>query len=133
MVENKTIKPGWVFPHAVDNENQQLLDKYFILALNDLASNIKDWANNKGFDTPTDITQADLILAKLMLIVSELGEACEAVRKQDMMNFIEELADTFIRLFHLTAGLNIDIAASIANKMAYNESRPYQHGKKSGI
>jgi len=97
----------------------------------------------------------------LMLIVSELGEALEADRKdrhctlnqtelglgEDIAktsmdgfktfyeenvkgSFEEEIADTFIRLFDLVGGRNIDIEKHIALKMMYNTTREKLHGKK---
>lgn len=66
---------------------------------------------------------------RLMLIVSELGEALEALRHDDMDNFKEELADVAIRLGDLCGGLDIDLEAEIEKKMQYNETRPYKHGK----
>jgi NTP pyrophosphatase (non-canonical NTP hydrolase) len=66
----------------------------------------------------------------LMLVVTELGEACEADRKGDDANFREEIADTFIRLGDMCAALNIDIEAEIIKKMDYNKGRPKKHGKR---
>jgi len=66
----------------------------------------------------------------LMLIVSELGEALEALRKDDWDNFREELADVAIRLGDLCGGLDIDLKAEIIKKMDKNSKRPYKHGKE---
>jgi len=66
----------------------------------------------------------------LMLIVTELGEACEADRKGDEDNFKEEIADTFIRLGDMCAARAIDIEEEIKKKMEYNKTRPKKHGKK---
>ena len=66
----------------------------------------------------------------LMLIVTELGEACEADRKTNFENFKEEIADTFIRLGDMCCALNIDIESEIEKKMEYNKTRPFKHGKK---
>lgn len=93
----------------------------------------------------------------LMLIVSELGEAVEALRKDRHSNweeffsiapyrmdldekevfeecikdtFEDEIADAIIRLFDLCGYLNIDIERNIKYKMQYNETRPVKHGKK---
>lgn len=65
----------------------------------------------------------------LMLIVTELAEGMEAYRHEDGENFKEEIADTFIRLFDLCGGFNIDIEKEILRKMKQNRKRPYMHGK----
>ena len=64
-----------------------------------------------------------------MLIVTELAEAMEAHRHQDHENFREEIADTFIRLFDLCGGMEIDIQQEIEKKSEKNKKRPYKHGK----
>jgi len=73
---------------------------------------------------------SDSVAVKLMLVVTELAEACEADRKGDDKNFHEEIADTFIRLFDLCGFLNIDIKKEINAKMIINKSRPKLHGKR---
>jgi len=67
---------------------------------------------------------------KLMLIVTELAEACEADRKGDYENFGEEIADVFIRLGDLCCFLDIDIEKEILKKIEINKKRQYKHGKK---
>lgn len=90
-------------------------------------------AKAKGFhDEPLDDAH---VAQKLMLIVSELGEALEAHRRGDMEplkknTFPDELADVFIRAFDLCGALGIDIEAQIQWKMAYNATRPHKHGKR---
>jgi len=69
------------------------------------------------------------ISTRLMLIVGEVAEAQEALRKDDTENFAEELADVAIRLFDLCGGLKIDLEIEIKKKMEKNSSRPYKHGK----
>lgn len=66
----------------------------------------------------------------LMLIVTELAEACEADRNGDKDNFKEEIADVYIRLGDLCGWLDIDIEKEIKKKMTINKNRPYKHGKK---
>lgn len=66
----------------------------------------------------------------LMLVVSELGEAVEGLRKGDKENLAEELADTCIRIFDLCGGLQIDLETAIYDKMQKNLARPSKHGKK---
>ena len=65
----------------------------------------------------------------LMLIVGEVAEAQEGLRKNDAPNFREELADVAIRLVDLCGGLDIDLEAEITRKMKINANRPYKHGK----
>lgn len=90
---------------------------------------IANWRQDKGFSTPSRIEETTLINEKLMLVVTEVAEACEAVRHQNMENFREEIADTFIRLMDLVGTMEIDITQDITKKMFANEERPYKHGK----
>lgn len=128
---------------------------YFSDDLNSIAESIADWRARKGFNTHWRNCPE-----KLMLVVTELGEAMEAYRhltdqtlsllhsgaisgemglyagdldsgqRAIAENFAEEIADTFIRLLDMTGSLGIDISDSIARKMAKNEKRPYRHGKE---
>ncbi len=68
-------------------------------------------------------------LEALMLIVSEAAECCEAYRKQEKEKMAEELADIVIRTFDLAEGFGIDIEKEVLQKMEYNKTRPYKHGK----
>lgn len=108
--------------------------------INDLAKEISEWRNEKGFYTPSSISNAlhsesasdgDWMLAKLMLVVSEVSEAAEAVRSGDQENFNEELADTFIRLLDICGTVGIDIESEIEKKMDINKTRPKKHGRKT--
>ena len=92
--------------------------------LNEYRDECHKTAVEKGF---WDATKS--IPTKLMLVVTELGEACEAHRKDDPENFVEEIADVFIRLFDLSGHLNIDIEKEINKKMITNKGRPKLHGK----
>ena len=92
--------------------------------LNELSEICHRIAVEKGFwDEERNIGEA------LMLIVTELAEAMESYRKQDQANFREEIADTFIRLFDLCGGLNLNIEEEIERKSQKNKTRPYKHGK----
>lgn len=73
---------------------------------------------------------ADKVIVKLALIITEVSEAIESVRKQDFNNFKEELADIIIRTLDLSDILFIDIEKEIDLKMDKNEKRPYKHGGK---
>lgn len=82
---------------------------------------------------------------KLLLIHSEISEACEGFRKalpDDKLphrSMIEvELADAAIRIFDLAGAMGLDLGGALAEKLAYNmtradhkpENRLSQNGKK---
>lgn len=116
----------------------------------DLQRRIGEWRRDRGFRTDwLNVPE------KLMLVVSELGEAMEAYRHLPLSilewfaagspqpqpvpsgdwcewesNFEEEIADTLIRLLDLADALEIPIDTRIAVKMAKNELRPHKHGKE---
>lgn len=123
--------------------------------LNQLASKIRKANLQKGFDLLGVQTGT-----QLMLVVSELSEALEAVRKgrycdkesvQSLMNdfggdfdnkfqkifendvkdtFEDELADALIRILDICAFYEIDIDTHVSLKLQYNATREYKHGKK---
>ena len=70
------------------------------------------------------------MMEKLMLVVTEVSEAAEALRHNDYQNFLEELADTFIRLLDICGSMNLDVQNMIAMKMIFNTQRPHKHGKE---
>jgi len=70
------------------------------------------------------------IASALALIHSEVSEALEAVRKNDRDNFLEELADTLIRVLDLAASQTEDFEKVVADKLAVNRTRGYRHGGK---
>lgn len=76
--------------------------------------------HNPPCDLPTD----------LLLIHSEVSEACEGLRRGDMENVGEELADVIIRVLHVCAKHKIPIGAIVAKKHEKNKQRPYRHGGK---
>lgn len=66
----------------------------------------------------------------LCLIHSEVSEALEAYRNEDILGFREELADIAIRLFDLAEGYSVDLEHGIELKHEKNKTRPYRHGGK---
>jgi len=97
-------------------------------SLNEIARQVKRWREEKGFYTPSQLDKDTL--GKLMLVVTEVSEAAEAVREQDRALFTEEIADVFIRLLDITGTMGIDIEKAIARKMNVNAARPFRHKKK---
>jgi len=129
-------------------QNQQQL----CLGINESAKQIHSNNKEKGFwEGERNVGEM------LMLVVSELGEAMEAHRKNRFANieafnardedrttdsdvvsdfqelvkdtFEDEIADAVIRLLDLSAGLGIDLESHINLKVSYNKSRPRLHGK----
>ena len=78
---------------------------------------------------------------KLMLIVGEVSEAHEELRKNTDPRHTYyredgkpegvafELADVLIRVFDLAFAIGVDLDAAVAEKAAYNATRPAKHGK----
>ena len=101
-----------------------------------LQDSITAWAIRKGWLTETPRNPAE----QLMLIVTELAEACEAFRMgnppcerpgmEQYSHAAEELADVVIRCLQMAGEHNIPLADVILAKMAFNETRPVKHGKK---
>lgn len=79
-------------------------------------------------------TKDAFIAQKIALIMSECGEALEAMRKDnygiwEKDTFEDEIADVFIRLADLCGELDIDIEKQIEWKLNYNAAREKLHGK----
>ena len=77
-------------------------------------------------------------LEQQMLIVSEVAEMTEAVRRKEAIpspkipEFTEEeeeAADVFIRLLDYAGGHSLRLGEAVLAKLRYNASRPYKHGK----
>ena len=99
-------------------------NKYYINGLNDVAHSVAEWRERKGF-----VTGKENMLAKLMLVVTEISEAAEEVRKGNWNDFQLEMADVFIRCLDICGSLDLRIAESINWKMLQNEERSYRHDK----
>ncbi len=65
----------------------------------------------------------------LALIHSEVSEALEADRNDDMRGYAEELADIIIRVLDHAEEENIDLGHCVERKMEKNRQREYKHGK----
>jgi len=121
-----------------------------MMTLKELRDKAFAYAEKQGFHNKLNFGQS------LMLIVSELSEALEASRKnapfepqkigtpfnnpesipKDEYEAVikgtvaEELADAVIRIADTCGCYGIDLDFHVRAKMAYNETRPYKHGKK---
>jgi NTP pyrophosphatase (non-canonical NTP hydrolase) len=99
----------------------------------DLAIELHNNAVEKGF-WPEDID--DIFIAKqLMMIVSEVTEAMEAIRKDKGEEEItKEFADILIRTLDLYAGVveagytRLSLDQALKEKVDFNKTRPEKHG-----
>ena len=98
---------------------------YHYPELTELAINIAHWREERGFET-NESNQPE----KLLLVHSEVSEACEALRKGDIDGYQTELADILIRVLDICGSLDIDITRVLAEKMEFNEYRPHKHEKR---
>ena len=99
-----------------------------MLQLNAYAKAALKCSKDHGFEE--DPVSVDYLMKKLMLIVTEVAEAAEDVRKDNRAHFGEELADICIRVFALAARMEIDLEEEILRKHAKNVDRPLLHGGK---
>ena len=66
----------------------------------------------------------------LLRIHSEVTEASEAARDENLENLAEELADIFIRLVNTYEVMDIDLEKEVIKKHKHNIERPMLHGRK---
>jgi len=99
-----------------------------ISALNVLAGDIHDDSTSAGWWDDGD--DKYVLGTKLMLVVSEVAEAMEGLRKDLMDDHLPhrkmvevETADAMIRLLDFAAALNMDIGSAVLEKMEYNRNR----------
>lgn len=70
-------------------------------------------------------------LAEIALVSSEVGEACEAIREDNLKNLAEELADIVIRIINIAMRKHIDLQNAILHKQKINMRRNRLHNKQA--
>lgn len=115
-------------------------------SFDDLAQEISEIAESKGFWDYPGVDDTALIPLKLALVHSEISEALEAHRKEydddtpssytgmtpmQEDDFAEELADAVIRILDIIGYLGLEQFGHILlTKIETNRGRPYRHGKR---
>lgn len=59
-----------------------------------------------------------------------LMQECREVRLSEVEHVAEEMADVIILTLSYGVHLGLDIAQAIKDKVEFNKTRPYQHGKR---
>lgn len=134
----------WV--HQTQQSHNWLLRESWPLAIQGATMRfLPDWqrltfllSREKGFEDAPNLDQ------KLLLAVGELVEAQNELRDgrhptevyykpenpDKPEGFGIELADAVIRIMNIAHGQGIDLETCMALKHAYNETRPYKHGRR---
>lgn len=118
-----------VFRLSSDNDNTpSASDINALVAYFHGKSKAAGWWEEDGRDLTTD---KYVHASKLMLVVSEVSEAMEGLRKDLMDDKLPhrkmaevELADALIRIFDLAGVLDYDLGGAVIEKDAYNSVRP---------
>lgn len=103
-------------------------DEQLAAALNVLANDIHDDSVSAGWWDDGD--DKYVLATKLMLVVSEVAEAMEGLRKDQWDDHLPhrkmvevEVADALIRLLDFATALDMNIGSTVMEKLEYNRNR----------
>ena len=108
-----------------------------IMSPDEWCNYINAWAQSKGWNEE-EVNHP----TRIALMHSELSEALEEFRMGNLDTYHNEtkpekpegywieLADCVIRIMHDFGQSGVSLSKALAQKMAYNEKRPYRHGNK---
>lgn len=107
------------------------------MSLESLAAEIHETAKTNGFWHYKDgEDQVNQILAKMMLIDTEVSELADAyVKRKGSEEIAKECADVLIRLLDLVKAMASygivvhDLDEVLKKKMEYNQTRPQKHNR----
>ncbi len=98
---------------------------WLLKSIKEWQETITEYAVDHGFNwNPNDID------TMLLRIHSEVSEASEAARDENMEELAEEMADIFIRLANACEVMGIDLESEVAKKHSKNLLRQKLHGRK---
>lgn len=114
-MEPEQVMLLWIGVNAKDLVEQKVAVNE--MHINEIAARHYDWVERMGWHNKST-------LEALALIASEVGEAVNECRgDKPSINFGTELADIILRVVDLAHWQGIDLAETIADKMAVNEAR----------
>jgi NTP pyrophosphatase (non-canonical NTP hydrolase) len=104
----------------------------FVTEFNELATRHHAMMVDRGF---WEEEHEDAV--RLMLMVTELAEACEAIRHSnppddkipEFSGLESELADVILRIMDMAQARGLRVAEALLAKITYNATRGYKHGK----
>ena len=103
--------------------------------LDNMAIELHKNAIEKGFWPEPDAVDDIFIAKQLMMVVSEVTEVMEAIRKdKGEVEITKEFADIIIRTLDLYAGVveagytTLSLDSMLSEKVEFNKTRPEKHG-----